>query len=338
MSVSGDTDVAEVSDMLLRLRGRASPERGGIVISTSQGSLKLALRGADSRAIVELMNEMDGTLSVSELIGKYGELSPQSIRDLIVTLQAQGLMEDARNDHPLTGLQAILRIEALADELTRQSIHRNIFWEQCLSARSTAEFPLQVAFGLILENYHFLYRESYFDAPVLSYVANAKVRASLNAFYAEEYGHDELLMRALIAAGYDRYDIEQSIPLPTTMALCNALAYWSHFDPLFFFTTLGLLEGQGVDRDSFIECCERIGLQDEVLSPVQAHARINQSAGHGNLTRELFANIPVIDSPTLKRLDAQTRLFVELYDQFYTGVWTHYTSAKQLVRSLPAWS
>lgn len=236
----------------------------------------------------------------------------------------------------VTGLDAILQVEAVFDELAREVLHRNVFWDRCLNAQSTDEFPRSVVLGLILENYHFLYRESYFDAPVLSYVANAKVRASLNAFYAEEYGHDELLMKALVAAGHDRSEIEQAIPLPTTMALCNALAYWSHFDPLFFFTTLGVLEGQGLDRDSFIDCCERIGIEDSVLAPVRAHAAINQRAGHGNLTRELFAQIPVIDGDTVQRLKAQCRLFIELYDQFYVGTWTHYLNASQLVRRLPS--
>jgi len=236
----------------------------------------------------------------------------------------------------VAGLEAILEVESVVDELARQILHRNVFWDRCLNAQSQDEFPRSVVLGLILENYHFLYRESYFDAPVLSYVANAKVRASLNAFYSEEYGHDELLMKALVAAGHDRSTIEQAIPLPTTMALCNALAYWSHFDPLFFFTTLGILEGQGLDRDSFIDCCERIGIEDAVLAPVRAHAAINQKAGHGNLTRELFAQIPVIDRDTVQRLKAQCRLFIELYDQFYVGTWTYYVNAIHRVRRLPS--
>ena len=49
----------------------------------------------------------------------------------------------------------------------------------------------------------------------------------------------------------------------------NALAYWAHSDPLFFFSTLGLLEGQGMKHDSFIEACERVNV------PVQQYAHRN---------------------------------------------------------------
>ena len=137
---------------------------------------------------------------------------------------------------------------------------------------------------MVIENWHFLFRESYFDAPVLSYVPNTAVGLLLNEFFSEEYGHDEILMKSLNAVGLTREDMRDAIPLSETMGLCNALAYWAHNDPLFFFATLGLLEGQGMKHDSFIEACERTELPDAFVGPLRTHANINIGAGHGNLT------------------------------------------------------
>jgi hypothetical protein len=116
------------------------------------------------------------------------------------------------------------------------------------------------------------------------------------------------------------------------MALCNALAHWAHTDPIFFFTTLGLLEGQGMKHDSFIEACERSGLAEDFIAPLRAHANINIKAAHGNLTRAIFQTIGVLDLSTVARLKRQAHLFVELYDDFYTGVWRHYSSDAPLLR------
>ena len=77
-------------------------------------------------------------------------------------------------------------------------------------------------------------------------------------------------------------------------------------------------------HDSFIQACERGGLPHAFVEPLRVHANINIGAGHGNLTRLIFQQIPAIDTATVARLKAQIPLFVDLYDAFYRGVWCHY--------------
>jgi hypothetical protein len=154
----------------------------------------------------------------------------------------------------------------------------------------------------------------------------------MNKFFSEEYGHDEILLRSLNSVGLTREDMHDAIPLPETMGLCNALAYWAHTDPLFFFTTLGLLEGQSLETDSFIDACERAQLKREFIDPLRVHSRINVDAGHGNLTRELFSHLPIFSRSKAAQIKAQVPLFVELYDNFYSGVWRHYMGDGLLLR------
>jgi len=285
------------------------------------------------QAVLErTLRRFNGEKSLADIAAEEPALPAGAAEELFSSLDVAGLVDDAAPVPYQSGSEVILEIEELVEKYCDETIYQNPFWRTCLAARGPGDVPQKLATGMVIENWHFLFRESYFDAPVLSYVSNTAVRLILNQFFSEEYGHDEILLRSLNFVGLSREDMRDAIPLPETMGLCNALAYWAHSDPLFFFTTLGLLEGQGMKHDSFIEACERSRLPEEFIEPLRVHANINMGAGHGNLTRSIFQEIPVLDVQTVARLKRQVRLFVELYDAFYLGVWRHYTSEEPLLR------
>ena len=295
-------------------------------------AVEIRARDLPPAELGRILSRFDGTADFSAIVEDERLLTSASADELIRALDRAGLIDDLAPVECRSGLDVILEIEELVEQYCATTIYENIFWRACLAAQKPGDVPQKLASGMVIENWHFLFRESYFDAPVLSYVSNTQVRLLLNQFFSEEYGHDEILLRSLNFIGLSRDDMADAIPLPETMALCNALAHWAHTDPLFFFTTLGLLEGQGMKHDSFIEACERSGLPDELVAPLRTHANINIKAAHGNLTRAIFQQIPVIDPPTVARLKRQARLFVELYNAFYSGVWRYYTSGAPLLR------
>ena len=315
-------------------------DRPRLVSDVSVGDVSIMLDGGVEVAagnvpllIVErALLRLDGKTSLADIVGAEPALSVDAVEALVASLDAAGLIDDATVLPYRSGAEAILEIEERIEVCCASTIYQNPFWRTCLAARGPGDVPQRLATGMVIENWHFLFRESYFDAPVLSYVSNTAVRRLLNEFFAEEYGHDEILLKSLNFVGLSRDDMRDAIPLPETMGLCNALAYWAHNDPLFFFATLGLLEGQGMKHDSFIEACDRAGLPDAFVGPLRTHANINIGAGHGNLTRLIFRQIPAIDEVTIQRLKAQVPLFVDLYNAFYSGVWRHYTGDGPLLR------
>jgi hypothetical protein len=280
--------------------------------------------------LVATLGKMDGSATLCELAS--GGMGEGELVSLVADLDAAGVIDDLHMPPFRSGLEVFLELEDLIDAYCAETIFRNPFWETCAAARAPGDLPENLATGMVIENWHFLFRESYFDAPVLSYVANTQIRLLLNQFFSEEYGHDEILLRTLNFVGFSREDMLDAIPLPQTMALCNALAYWSHTDPLFFFATLGLLEGQGGKHDSFIKACDRCRFPAEFVAPLRAHANINLNAAHGSLSRSVFAHVAAIDAATEKRLKAQARLFVELYDAFYWAIFKYYTSGQPILR------
>ncbi len=239
-------------------------------------------------------------------------------------------MRSAAERTCVSGREAILEIEDLQNRLGEQTVQREPFWRALVD--DPAAVPENVFHGLCAENYHLLFRESYFDSPVLSYAGSTAARKLINEFYLEEFGHDELLLKSLASLGVTREDLFRTAPLPETAALYNALAYWARYDPLFFFTTLGPLEGREVEIDSFVTAARRRGLSAAFVEPVAAHARINKDGAHGLLARAIFDAIPVVAAADLARLRRLTGLFGRIYARFYAGVWRHYAAGGALVR------
>jgi hypothetical protein len=232
---------------------------------------------------------------------------------------------------PITGHVLILWVEDLYNRLSAKSLQQNPFWRSLVDR--PGDVPEKVYHGVCIENYHLLYRESYFDAPALSFSFSQTLRRRFNEFYCEELGHDRLLLKALQAIGLTEEELFMSAPLRETVALCNALSYWARHDPLFFFTTLGPLEGgNGADVDSYVLAMREKKMPEAFVAPVEKHANINKNSAHGLLTRELFDSVPVVSVADATRILRQTPLFIALYDQFYSAIWEHYSKDRGLLR------
>ena len=316
-----------------KLVGTVDHDGGEIVVRRSSGSFAIDL-GEFTASGLTLLRGMDGTATVEELAAAAG-VDPDAVRELVAELDRAYLLGAGHTAADRTGAEALLELEDLANELLHETLYRNEYW-QAVHA-SPDPVPEKVLHGTAIENYHFLYRESWFDSPVLSFPYGHRARVLMNEFYVEEIGHDELLLRGISTLGISRDDLADTVPLPETMALCNALAWWARYDPLFFFTTLGVLEGKDLKVDSYLEACDRQGIDEAFVRPIRAHAEINMRGEHGNLTRQIFASIPAVAGGDLARMRGLTHVFVEMYDAFYTGIWRYYSAPDTpLLRRLPA--
>lgn len=230
----------------------------------------------------------------------------------------------------MTGRELILQVEDIQLTLLAKLVRDNPFWNNILD--HPREVEDRVYHGMCIENYHLLFRESYFDAPILSYPFNQHVRRHINEFYTEEIGHDRLLLKSLESVGLSEEELFESTPLPATMALCNSLSYWARLDPLFFFTTLGPLEGREIEVDSFVRAMHEKKLPSDFIDPIETHANINMNASHGLLTRDIFESIEVVPKEDATRIIAQTPLFIKIYDRFYRNIWDHYSAGGDFIR------
>jgi hypothetical protein len=312
-----------------RLSGKPALDKGKLVIDDAHLQYQIASNGGDAQQLLSALKLMDGRHTHAQIAHKTG-MPRSEVQSLVTSLEQNDLACTEKPTRTRPALEVLFELEDLANELLHESIYRNVFWHNLLYNPEQA--PEHVFYGMAIENYHFLFRESYFDAPALNFSANTRVRLLMNEFYTEELGHDELILKGLQAVGITRDDLADTIPLPETMALCNALSFWARYDPVFFFSTLGILEGKDLRVDSYLEACERKGLTKDFIKPIRAHAELNIKGEHGSLTRAMFSHLPPISEQTALRMKAQTRLFVRTYDCLYSGIWNHYSRARRLLR------
>ena len=340
--IPGGLHFLNVGNFPMSLSAEFRP-RLACTVSTGEESILLTRDGLEfaiepeESSLAELhtfLTGLDGSRRLLDIQRDFDASKRVRLDSVIADLDRHALLDDAEPVRARSGSQALMDLEDLANELMEETIYRNVFWVNVHSDASKC--PPSAFFGLALENYHFLTREALFDSPVLPFVSNTKARQLINEFYISEYGHDELVLRALNAIGISREDAQDSMPLPQTLALCNALSYWASNDPIFFFATLGVLEGKDTEEDLFIAACERNTLPPDFIGPMRQHSNINRNSEHGNLTRLIFAEIPLVDDETMARLRRQTKLFVKMYDDFYTAIWEHYAPISDFLRPMSA--
>jgi Iron-containing redox enzyme len=315
--------VLHSSDFQPRLACRVTAK--GQEICLARDGLEFAIEpdGSSAEELEIFLTRLDGTRTVHDIQLELDTGQWKRFGTLLEDLDRLRLLDDAGTVKMRTGSQALLELEDLLNALIEKTINRNIFWNSVLGEPGNC--PKSVFYGLASENYHLLFRESLFDSPVLPFVPSTKIRQLMNEFYCSEHGHDDLIVQALFALGISRADLQDMMPLVETLALCNALSYWAANDPLFFFATLGMLEGKDAETDLFIEACEKNQLPPRFIRPMRQHSDINRKGEHGNLTRLIFAEIPFMDNETLARMRRQMYLFVEMYDDFYSAIWNFYS-------------
>lgn len=286
----------------------------------------------DYDVAINILNKFDGNKTIADVGSEHEDVSIDVIHDIINSFQQSGLLVKNIEPEFITGTECILELEDLQNKLMYETLYKNVFWVACQTPESV---PLNVYYGMGIENYHFLFRESWFDSPILSFPNSIDARTLMNEFFCEEYGHDELILKSLEKIGITREQIYKTAPLPETLSLCNALAHWAATDPIFFFSTMGVLEGKDLKLDSYVSAMEdSTTVPADFIEHIKAHSNINLQDEHGNLSRELFKRIPVVSKADLERMKRQTYLFIEIYDRFYTAIWNHYSTTNNLLREV----
>jgi hypothetical protein len=281
----------------------------------------------EKKMISQLLAALNGEQTTDAILATLTQDSERrTFMALLQQLDQHGLINDTIKPETISALEALFQVEQLINQLLIKTVDKNPFWEKMDALGSN--YPKSVLYGFAIENYHFLFREALFDSPILSYQSSTQARLLMNEFYVEEIGHDKLLLKSLESIGLSESILFKRAPLAATMMMCHALMRWAATDPLFFFVTLGLLEGNGYREDgqldSYISACYKANLPETFISPIETHAKINLHANHGNLSREIMQANGHIPISELQRLKSKAHLFVELYNIYYQQIWDHY--------------
>ncbi len=302
-----------------------------IILSQDGREFGFPADAQSGKALQKLFSMMDGTRSIDELQQICSPNNPEVINTIVRDLDNQGLLDDVVALQTSSGIDALSELEELTCELLDQSVEKNLFWQ--LINPTAPKPPTGVLYGFAIEYYHFFSRRCCFQSPILSFPASAQVRQSIDGFYSQAYGQDQLLMEALNAIGISREELTDTMALPETMAMCNGLAFWANYEPLFFLSTLGVLVDSTLKNfELYLAASEWLELEPGFIEPIRKLVNTKLKNERGNLSHCIFQEIPHIDRETRQRFRQQTYLFVEMYNNFYTAIGRHYSSTPELLR------
>ncbi len=328
---------------LLRARVETSAD-GAVELHAAGGVFDIEpADGIGAETIVDVLQRLDGRHDTADLPAMVN-LDAQVLAQIIEPAVALGLVDDVSRPRARSGLAALSTLEDTLNGLMNDLVFGGPFWTAVTERPES--LPHAVFHGFGLENWFFLSQETRFDAPIVSHPSSARIRSMAQEFFHEEHRHDDIVVRAFQPLGITKDDLLRARPLPTTTALINMLTWWSRTDPLFFMATVGLLEGRldtdtegddGPVYDSFLQACDRVGLDQDFVTPVRAHAKVNAGHDHGAVSRELFAEVAGVDAEAEERWAGKAHLFVETYAGFFNGILDYYgRPGRPLLRLLPS--
>lgn len=291
--------------------------------------------GLSAETLQTLFVMMDGTRSIEELQELFAPDNPEVIQSILQGLEEQALLDDATPFKVHSGIDTLLELEDFTNDLLKTTVEGNLLWKPITSSES--ELPITVLYGFGIEHYHLSCHRWNWDFPVLGSQNYTKVQQLINQLYGQEYGEDQLWLKALNGIGISDEDLKDAIALPETVAIGNALAYWANSEPLVLLSTLGVLKRQAYHHlSSYLAACERVNLESGFIDPIRELVNRNMTGESENLIHRIFQDIGHVDQQTRQRLGDQIYLFIEMYNNFYRAIWNYYSCTSDLLRRVSA--
>lgn len=206
-----------------------------------------------------------------------------------------------------SGAQLYRDIRRIAERTAARSA-RSEFLRALVEQRATRRQLI----GYALEYYWIVRAAPGLIGPALGWAASTAERSLLQDFLKSELGHDRFLEASLKAAGLGDAEIEQHQPLPATFSLAAALGVHARQHPLSFKASLFLFErAQPAFIDAFDARCAALGLPQAFYRPLRAHADLNDTYRHDDISRQLMTLDTAIDPEACTVTKRNVSLMVE---------------------------
>ncbi|MEO0457956.1 MAG: hypothetical protein AAF152_15435 [Cyanobacteria bacterium P01_A01_bin.114] len=301
---------------------------------------------------------MDGTQSLDELHQRLcfsNALETHALEAIIQTLDEQGFLTDASlKEASLTSspLMTVQDLSTFARALLSKDRQGSQLWsllrpslpasaiagqmpEQVMA--QTREQQTHVLHGFAVESYHLLASSFCFQPSGLTFQSSAACRQLVASLYHQASTQAERWFTALSALGLSHADIEETLPLPSTIGLCHGLAFWASFDALFYIVILGsLTERIYGDFERYLVACETFNLTPSFIEPIQQLFTPALKRAQTELLNHDFHEMAPLDAETSQRFIGQIYLLADMLDGFQTAIVNHYSTMPHLLRRVSA--
>jgi hypothetical protein len=119
-------------------------------------------------------------------------------------------------------------------------------------------------------------------------------------------------------------------PLPATFSLGASLGVYSRQHAVSFKACLFLFEeGNGEFIDAFDNCCMKLGLPQAFYEPLRRHAGLNDEFDHGDISRLLLQELPIVDPETSAIVKQNVSVLIETLVQQEEQIMAHYGASNE---------
>jgi hypothetical protein len=252
------------------------------------------------------------------------------VGDVLTALDALGLLTETTLGRPrgvVSGRQLYRDLRRMADNLYDQVIEESFYQKMVNGTIARNQLV-----GYALEYYHLVHQAPRLLASALSKQEPGRIPGLLQDFFASELHHDRMLESSLGAIGITREQLQQTQPLPTTFGLCAAIGAYSAQNPLTFKAMLYLFEEPSPDfNDAFAAASRSAGLPERFISPILAHARLNEDGSHGDISSELLAEVAVVGPEEQHTVRKHLAITVETMAQQEAEILAYYGSPSAVI-------
>lgn len=307
--------------------------RDGVVLTFTEESCQIRYRELDigidleprtqaqSRLFLGALKE--GGQSEDSLITQF-PLVGSEISDVLRELDRHGLLTETHIERPaaLPGPQYFRELRRYI-ERAKQRYATATFYRGLLDGTVTREQII----GYAIEYYHIVRFCPGLIAPALSIHEPRATRDALLRFFVSELHHDEMLARALSAVNISREELDASVPLPMTFALCASLGVYARHHPLSFKAALFLFEqAEPAFNEALRRRCDAIGLPESFYQPILQHVDLNEGAKHDQITEILYKNVSCIGTEEQIVVKRHIGVMVESMVGMEQQILTYYSS------------
>lgn len=315
-----------------KLAASVNQYQNKIIFSQEGRDFAFQINSKTEKALQKVLRMMDGTNSLTTLQEIFCPKNPEVVSNLLRYLDDKKLLDDACDIKSNSGLEVFLELEYLSNELFESKSKTNLFSSD---KSNISDLPTNVIYGFAIETYHLFCSQTDINInySVPSCENTAQTKNLINQLYNKEHGKDKFLAEAVKYIGINCEDLSDIIPLPQTMSMCNSLAYWASFDPLFYFSILGILVNQNLTNFTYyLQSCESVNANFNFIQSIRKLVNYLHSNKFDSISRQIFQQISYIEEPTKQRLRRQTYLFIDIYTNFNCAILEYYSTSNTLLR------
>jgi hypothetical protein len=165
------------------------------------------------------------------------------------------------------------------------------FWERMMSGKGSK----RLHDGWTMELYHYTRNANRHMPLSTAYTREKAVKMLRAKHYAEEWNHYHYFAKALKYLGYPANVVEDSVPLPMTLALSNFMRQAAREDILAYSICSAVLEGTTVNRGNYNPYHEKVielyGVPREAVKPIYDHLDLDIQYQHSNLFLDILNTV-----------------------------------------------